>query len=270
MQINLFSKKISLVFLAALVLAQAGVSAELSKEDIEVAIPGEVLSSESIGSEIRNTIKEKESNEPKVTNLPDSPENVSDFAASPFKLNSTTAQVPVETRLRIEVETPLTAEKAIIGEQFKARVLNDFYLSGDFRKLIIPKNSWIRGKVSEVKKPRLLSRAGKLGIKLDSLVTPLGDYVPLNADLVFMEGVVNAQGLLDPQTGFSDKAMEPTQNLLSTDTGKIVSVATLGVPVIGTLIGGSAIALFSHGDSASVSAGQELQIVLTRNTDLAM
>ncbi len=230
----------------------------------------EIVPAASIDSQIRTTIKQQEANEAKVTNTPDDPNKVSDFAASPFKLNSATAQVPIETRLRIEVETTLTAEKAIVGEEFRARVLNDFYLSGDFRKLIIPKNSWIRGKVSQVKRPRLLSRSGKLGIKLDTLVTPLGDYVPLNADLVFMEGVVNAQGLLDPQTGFSDKAMEPTQNLLSTDTGKIVSVATLGVPVIGTLLGGSAIALFSHGDSAAVNAGQELQIVLTRNTDLAM
>lgn len=265
--------RISRIFISLLLLHIVSLKAGLAAEQVTTTQTQSIETTsivDGIGSEIRNTIKTNEANETKVTNIPDSPAEVSDFAASPFKLNSGTAQVPVETRLRIEVETPITAEKAIIGQQFKARVLNDFYLSGDFRKLIIPKNSWIRGKVSQVKKPRLLSRAGKLGIKLDTLVTPLGDYVPLNADLVFMEGVVNAQGLLDPQTGFSDKAIEPTQNLLSTDTGKIVSVATLGVPVIGTLIGGTAIALFSHGDSASVSEGQELQIVLTRNTDLAI
>lgn len=202
------------------------------------------------------------------TNEPEDPKNVANFAASPFKLNGAAAQIPVETRLRMEVETPISAETAKIGQEFKAIVKDDFYIVGDFRKLIIPKNSWIRGKVSEVKRPRLLSRSGKLGIKLDTLVTPLGDYVPLDADLTFLAGVVNNKGLLDPQTNFSDRAISPTQNLLASDTGKAVSVATLGLPVVGTLFGGAVVALFSKGDAAAVYRGQELQIMLTRNTDL--
>lgn len=206
----------------------------------------------------------------KATNEPIQPKGVDDFAASPFKLNTSTAQIPVETRLRIRVETPLGADKSRMGEDFRARVLNDFYLSGDFRKLIVPKDSWIRGKVSYIKRPRLLSRSGKLGIKLDTLVTPQGDYVPLDADLIFQAGIVNDSGLLDPQTGYSDKAIEPTQALLGSDTGRVISVATLGVPVVGTLLGGSVKALFSHGDDASVTEGQELQIMLTTNTDLSM
>lgn len=156
-----------------------------------------------------------------------------------------------------------------MGEDFRARVIDDFYLTGDFRKLIVPKDSWIRGRVSYVKKPRLLSRTGKLGIRLDTLVTPLGDYVPLDADLTFQKGVVNQIGLLDPQTGFTDKALKPTNNLLSSSTGKAVSVATLGLPVVGTMVGGTAIALFSRGDAAAVTEGQELQIVLTQSTNLA-
>ncbi len=205
-----------------------------------------------------------------ITNEPVQPKGVETFAASPFKLNSSTGQVPVQTRLRIRVETPLAADRSKIGDDFKARVLNDFYLSGDFRKLVIPKDSWIRGKVSSLKKPRMLSRSGKLGIKLDTLVTAQGDYVPLDADLMFQSGIVNEQGLLDPQTDFSDKAIAPTESLLSSDTGKVISVATLGLPVVGTLLGGSVKALFSHGDDASVYEGQELQIMLTTNTDLSI
>lgn len=204
------------------------------------------------------------------TNLPINPREVSDFAASPFKLSTSTGQVPIETRLRMEVESPLSAEESQVGDSFSAKVVDDFYLEGDFRKLIIPKNSWIRGKVSFIKKPRLLSRSGKLGIKLDTLVSPTGDYVPLDADLSFEEGIVNQEGLLDPQTDFGDKAMGPTKNLLSSDTGKIVSVAGAGIPVVGSLLAGSVVALFSHGDSASVYKGQELQIVITRNVDLGM
>ena len=121
-----------------------------------------------------------------------------------------------------------------------------------------------------MKKPRFLSRSGKLEINLDTLITPQADYVPLDAKLTFVEGVVNQEGLLDPQTGFSDKAIEPTEALLSSDTGKAVSIVTLGLPVAGSLIGGSVIALFSKGDSATVEKGQELQIVITKNIDLAL
>ena len=222
-----------------------------------------------VKTEIREPSKQ-EINSSKSTNEPVKPDGVEDFAASPFKLNSSTAQIPVETRLRIRVETPLSADVSDVGDDFQARVINDFYISGDFRKLIVPKDSWIRGKVNFIKKPRLLSRSGKLGIKLDTLLSPQGDYVPLDADLVFQTGIVNEDGLLDPQTGFSDKAMKPTQSLLGSDTGKVVSVATLGLPVVGTLLGGSVMALFSHGDDASVYKGQELQIVLTTNTDLSL
>ena len=121
-----------------------------------------------------------------------------------------------------------------------------------------------------MKKPGLISRSGKLGIKLDSLISPDADYVPLNANLVFMKGIVNQAGLLDPQTGFSDKAVEPTKNLLSTDAGKIASVATLGLPVMGTLIGGTVVALFSEGDSASCFRGQELQIMISKQTNVTL
>jgi len=205
-----------------------------------------------------------------VTNEPVEFNNLSDFAAAPFKLNTATGQIPVQARLRIIVETPLTAKKSNLGDDFQARVLEDFYLTGDYKKLIVPKSSWIRGKVSDIKRPRFLSKSGILEISLDSLVTPQGDYVPLDARLTFVEGIVNKEGLLDPQTGFSDKAIEPTQSLLSTKTGKVVSVATLGLPVAGSLLGGSVIALFSKGDSASIDKGQELQIMITRNVDLAL
>ncbi len=207
----------------------------------------------------------------KSTSEPVDPSGMSEFAAAPFKLKTSIGQVPIKTRLRMEVESPLSASSASIGDNFKARVLDDFFISSKsgLKKLIVPKDSWIRGKVSTLKKPRFLSRAGKLGIKLDSLMTPQGDYVPLDADLSFQLGVVNKDGLLDPQTGFGDKAMAPTNNLLDSTAGKAVSIATAGVPVVGTLLAGSVIALFSRGDGASVYKGQELQIVITQNTDLA-
>jgi hypothetical protein len=247
------------LLLSLVVLSQLSslVKAELIHQELTVRAP------------VKEDIKE-DLDKAKLTNAPLSPENVTSFAASPFKLKSATAQVPVETRLRIKIEQPLSAKDSELGDEFKARVVEDFYLSGDFRKLIVPKDTWIRGTVSDVKKPRLLSRSGKLGVRLDTLVTPLGDYVPLDAELSFQKGVVNQQGLLDPQTNFGDKAIQPTEALLDSDAGKVISIATLGVPVVGTLMGGTVIALFSKGDSAELEKGQELQIILTQNTNVSL
>jgi hypothetical protein len=206
------------------------------------------------------------------TNHPGEFQEMESFAAAPFKLNAATGQVPVQTRLRLIVTKPLSAKTSNHGDDFEARVVEDFYVQGNnnLRRLIVPKNSWIKGKVTELKRPRLFSRSGKLGVKLDTLLTAQGEYVPLDAELSFQEGVVNEQGLLDPQTNYGDKAIRPTKKLLKTDTGKIISVATLGVPVAGTLLGGSVIALFSHGDPAVINKGQELQIMVTKNMDVAL
>lgn len=253
----------SIIFLASILLLTS-ISSSTNAAEVDLL----KMESERLEPKIRAPL-EYDLGKTQTTNEPIQPDSVEDFAAAPFKLQSSTAVIPVETRLRIKVETPLSAQDSEVGQDFQARVLNDFYLTGDFRKLIVPKDSWIRGKVSYIKKPRLLSRSGKLGIRLDTLVTPLGDYVPLDAELSFQKGVVNQIGLLDPQTGFSDKALKPTESLLSSNTGRAVSIATLGVPVVGTMLGGSAIALFSRGDEAAVTEGQELQIVLTQNTNLA-
>ena len=211
------------------------------------------------------------SEEEHLSNSPIDFKDISDFATAPFKLDASTEQIPVSARLRIEVEDSISAASAKLGDDFKAKVIEDFYYQKDnLKKLIVPKDSWIRGKVSFLKKPRFLSRSGKLEINLDTLVTPQGDYIPLDAKLSFVEGVVNEKGLLDPQTGFTDKAVEPTEALLSSNTGKAVSIATLGLPVAGSLIGGSVIALFSKGDSAAVVKGQELQILITKSIDIGI
>ena len=71
-------------------------------------------------------------------------------------------------------------------------------------------------------------------------------------------------------TNFGTKALEPTQMLLESQTGKVITVATLGSPVIGTLIGGSLVALFSEGDNISLYKGQELQVVLKTDIQLTV
>src|ERR1700721_339165 len=68
--------------------------------------------------------------------------------------------------------------------------------------LIAPRGTLVRGRVAEVARPRLLSRAARIGLKLEQIVTPTGEVIPLDAALEFKKGTTNVKGQLDPGTNF--------------------------------------------------------------------
>lgn len=215
---------------------------------------------------------EVESNTPSkidIKKLPNFPENLKGNSAA-HKLSAASATIPVNTRLRLSVDSFINAKTSKIGDYFKAKVLEDFHIPTSPPQLIIPKGSWIRGRISFLKRPNIFSRAGKIGLHLYQLVTPQGESTILDAELDVQQGLVNSEGLLDPMTGFTTKALEPTQMLLESKYGKVISVVTLGTPVVGALISGSLIALFSQGDNITLNQGQELQIVLRKDIQLSV
>lgn len=184
---------------------------------------------------------------------------------SPFKLQSSSTALLSGTTLTLVVEKGVLATTSEVGDSFTARVLDSAYTdeqNEEQKSLLIPKGSWITGRVVAVQNPARLSKAGKLSLELDSLTTLTGEYFPLNATLSFETGKVNQEGILDPQTGFKIKALEPTRRLLGSNTGQIVSIATLGLPVVATLIGGSAKAIVSKGDNIGLMPGESFQIEL--------
>lgn len=225
-----------------------------------------------------------------VPTRPMDPKNVPDFATgsfSPEQANATSsgtmlrsdlqsATLPVQTRLTLVVEYPIDAKTSKPGDIFEAHVKDDLYIG---RALILPRGSLVRGRAVEITKPRLISRAAKIGLKLEQIVTPTGDVIPLDAALEFSKGLTNKQGQLDPGTnlgtrvessvrtvtGLSDKQNSATKGALLA-----ANVATLGAPAIATAIGSSAIALFRSGDNISLQPGQELEILLTNDLGLQL
>ncbi|MDX1920346.1 MAG: hypothetical protein SFU25_06380 [Candidatus Caenarcaniphilales bacterium] len=187
-------------------------------------------------------------------------------ATSSFSLESKSTSVLKGTKLKLVVENGVEATKSLPGTIFVSRVIDSAYQS-DTNSLLIPKGSWVTGVVTDVKQPGRFSKSGKLSLQLDYLTTLTGDLYPLNAVISFEQGKVNNEGQLDPQTGFKDKALQPTRKLLSSDTGQIVSIATLGLPVVVTLLGGSAKAMISKGDSIGLINGETFQIEL-KDSDL--
>ncbi len=201
-------------------------------------------------------------------NTPNFPNSIK--KSTEHMISASATSIPLDTRLRLGVDSPLDARISKLGEYFKAHIIEDFYIPSTPPQLVIPKGSWVRGHISFLKKPTVFSMAGKVGLHLDQLVTPVGEVIPLNAELDIQQGQVNGLGQLDPLTGFNTKALKPTQNLLDSTNGKVISVVALGSPVVGTLVAGSLIALFSQGDNITLTRGQELQIVLKKDIQLTI
>ncbi|CAN5411708.1 hypothetical protein BH11CYA1_BH11CYA1_36870 [soil metagenome] len=186
-----------------------------------------------------------------------------------LKADASSASLPVQTRLKLVLETSVDAKASTPGDLFEAHVKDDLFYG---TSLLLAKGSLVRGRVFEVSKPRLLSRAAKIGLRLEQIVTPAGEVIPLDAALEFQKGLTNQKGQLDPGTNFGTRVegnVRAVTGLSSTGTARgaliAANVATLGAPAIATAIGGSAIAIFRSGDNVSLAPGQELEVQLTND-----
>ena len=217
------------------------------------------------------------------------PKNVPDFAASSQSFNAAPAPslngnggtgtalradlssstVPVATRFKLVLESAVDARTSKPGDIFEAHVKDDMYLG---TTLLLPRGTLVRGRVANVVKPRLLSRAAKIGLRLEQMVTPAGDVTPLDAMLEFKKGMTNKKGELDPGTSFGTRVEKNVRSVTGlNEDGKnnnallAANIATLGAPAVATALGSSAIALFSQGDNVSLAPGQELELQLTND-----
>lgn len=203
----------------------------------------------------------------------DAPSGSFGSSGTALKVGAESTTIPVETRLRLVLECAVDAKTSMPGDVFEAHVRDDLAVG---TQLLLAKGSLVRGRVVEVNKPRLLSRSAKVGLKLDQIVTPTGEVIPLDAQLEFKKGTTNERGMLDPGTNFGTRvggSVKTVTGLNSPDgttRGALLAanVATLGAPAVATLIGSSAIAIFRSGDNVSLSPGQELEVLLTNDLGL--
>jgi hypothetical protein len=196
----------------------------------------------------------------------------SDNPGTALKADVSSTTIPIETRLRLILETPVDAKMSQPGDIFEAHVKDDLFVG---TSLLLAKGSLVRGRVCEVTKPRLLSRAAKIGLKLEQIVTPTGEVIPLDAGLEFHKGTTNAKGQLDPGTSFGSRVSGDVKAAAGIGGkgpghGALIAanVATLGAPAVATAIGSGAIAIFRSGDNVNMTPGQELEVLLTNDLGL--
>lgn len=195
--------------------------------------------------------------------------NSSTSEGTALKAGAASTTLPVTTRLTLVLESPVDAKVSRPGDLFEAHVRDDLFLGSS---LLLPKGSLVRGRVYEVTKPKWISRAAKIGLKLEQIDTPAGEVIPLDAALEFHKGQTNAKGQLDPGTNFGTRVgggVKAVTGGTSKGAAKgaliAANVATLGAPAVATMIGGSAVALFKTGDNVQLAPGQELEVLLTND-----
>ena len=177
-----------------------------------------------------------------------------------FGISNTT--IPLNTSLKLVVDNYIDVKTAMIGDYFKAHILEDFYIQTDPPQLILPKGSWVRGRISFLKRPNFFIKTGRIGLHLDQLVTPFGGALVLDAELDVQKGILTENGLLRPSV------IKPADTQILSSSTLTIPISNVGASLIDKLLAGKLYALFFQNDTTVLNKGQELQIVLQKNVQL--
>jgi type IV secretory pathway VirB10-like protein len=93
--------------------------------------------------------------------------------------------VATDSVLGLQIETPVTSEKARVEDEVVARVTRDVRV-GD--RVAIPAGSQARGEVTMVERGGKVKDRARLGIRFTSVVLADGTRVPLETDTIYREG----------------------------------------------------------------------------------
>jgi hypothetical protein len=142
--------------------------------------------------------------------------------------------VPAASVIGLEVETPLTSEKARVEDRVDARVTRDVYADG---KLAIPAGTRIIGAVTEVERGGKVKERARLGVRFHTLVLADGRRIDVRTDTIFREG------------------QSPTG-----ESSRKIGGAAVGGAVLGAIMGGGKGAMIggaagAAGGTAAVMAG---------------
>jgi hypothetical protein len=142
--------------------------------------------------------------------------------------------IPASAVIGLEVETPITSEKARVEDRVDARVTRDVYADG---KLAIPAGARMIGSVTVVERGGKVKERARLGLRFHTLVLADGRRVDVRTDTIFREG------------------QSPTG-----ESSRKIGGAAVGGAVLGAIMGGRKGAMIggaagAAGGTAAVMAG---------------
>jgi hypothetical protein len=142
--------------------------------------------------------------------------------------------LPTSSVIGLEVDTPLSSERARVEDRVEARVTRDVMSGG---RVAIPAGSRVIGAVTLVERGGKVKQAARLGVRFHTLVLADGNQVSLSTEPVYREGESPAA-----------------------DSARKIGGAAVGGAILGAIIGGGKGAMIggatgAAGGSAVVMSG---------------
>ena len=208
------------------------------------------------------------------------------FAAHQLYADIEGINIPYGTKFELTMAENITTKTVAQGDMFQAYLKQDIYVNN---KLVIPSKTIFRGRVSDVKYSRALSRPAVLYLQLDHLVTKNGAQLPINAGIASkFEYILKSDGAITTNGNYFRAVARDTKK-----AGKIVSrtvkwgatsgdelfkgakyifvpVAALGgsIACVGSTVYNTVADLFRHGDEIIIKKGTDFDIILLSTLEI--
>jgi len=185
--------------------------------------------------------------------------------------NGQTITVPSGTRVGVILENGISTNSAKPGDSVYFRTSFPITINN---KVVVPVGSYLRGEVTDSKRPGRVKGKGELRIRLNTLILPNGYTVDLNAEPHSTDSAggtkTDSEGKI---TGPGGKGKDAETIATTTATGAgIGAIAAGGKGAgIGAGIGGVvglAAVLLSRGPEAQLPRGSSMDLVLERDLQL--
>jgi hypothetical protein len=184
--------------------------------------------------------------------------------------NGQAITVPAGTRLGVTLENGISTNSAKPGDSVYFRTSFPVTMNN---KVVIPVGSYLRGEVTDSKRPGRVKGKGELRIRLNTLILPNGYTVDLNAEPHSTDAGGTKTDSEGKITGPGGKGKDAATIATTTATGAgIGAIAAGGKGAgIGAGIGGVAglaAVLLSRGPEAQLPRGSSMDLVLERDLQL--
>lgn len=131
--------------------------------------------------------------------------------------------VPVDTTIPLSLKNTLSSRTAFVGQAVYCQTIYPITVGN---RIVIPEGSYVKGAVTQVRRPGRVRGKAQLGIRFESLTLPNGTTRPLRATLSSFAG--------NGDQGFRrEESKVEGESSKREDAGKIATTATQG-----TIIGG--------------------------------
>ena len=184
--------------------------------------------------------------------------------------NGQTITVPAGTRLGVTLENGISTNSAKPGDSVYFRTSFPVTMNN---KVVIPVGSYLRGEVTDSKRPGHVKGKGELRIRLNTLILPNGYTVDLKAEPHSTDAGGTKTDSEGKITGPGGKGKDVETVAATTVTGAGIGAIAAGAKGagIGAGIGGVAglaAVLLSRGPEAQLPRGSSIDLVLERDLQL--